>query len=182
MRCSACKAAIEYQQIYWVCSVSTCTRKRTGMVFCSVSCWESHVPMMRHRESWAVEEKAPTKEAWERELAEEAAAAPPAATAAATPTMSARSGDDEGRRRVVATSSAPASADLTSVSRDTEADVLVVVSKLKKYIKERSGMNTSDTAIAVLSSLMRQLSDEAIRAAAQDGRKTVMDRDFRRRL
>jgi histone H3/H4 len=55
---------------------------------------------------------------------------------------------------------------------------LVVVSKLKKYIKDRSGMNTSDGAMAVLSAHLRALSNEAIRTAARDGRKTVLDRDF----
>ena len=58
-------------------------------------------------------------------------------------------------------------------------EVLIVVSKLKAYIRARSGMNTSDTVVDVLSDHLRSLSNEAIRNAARDGRKTVMDRDFR---
>jgi histone H3/H4 len=57
---------------------------------------------------------------------------------------------------------------------------LIVVSKLKKYIKDRSGMNTSDSIAPVLSDHVRALCDAAIRVAGADGRKTVMDRDFPR--
>jgi len=57
-------------------------------------------------------------------------------------------------------------------------EVLVVVSKLKSYIKTRSGMNTSDGVIPVLSDEIRRLCDRAIENATRDGRKTVMDRDF----
>ena len=57
-------------------------------------------------------------------------------------------------------------------------EVLVVVSKLKGYIKARSGMSTSDGVVEVLSNHLRQLCDRAISNAASTGRKTVMDRDF----
>ena len=57
-------------------------------------------------------------------------------------------------------------------------EVLVVVSKLKAYVKARSGMNTSDAVADVLSDRLRRLCDEAIRRAERDGRKTVMERDF----
>jgi histone H3/H4 len=62
---------------------------------------------------------------------------------------------------------------------DVPHDILVVASKLKKYVKARSGMSTSDKVMAVLSDRIRGLCDEAIRNAASDGRKTLMDRDFR---
>ncbi len=58
-RCSACKNDIELGAIHWVCSVSTCNRARTALVFCSVDCWEIHLPTERHREAWAIEERAP---------------------------------------------------------------------------------------------------------------------------
>ena len=61
---------------------------------------------------------------------------------------------------------------------EDDDDVLVVVSKLKKYVRLRSEMNTSDTVVAPLSNHLRMLCNEAIRNAARDGRKTVMDRDF----
>ena len=60
----------------------------------------------------------------------------------------------------------------------TEKEVLVVVSKLKNYIRDASGMNTSGNVAAVLSDLVRSLCDKAIANAKNDGRKTVMDRDF----
>jgi hypothetical protein len=58
-RCSACKKPIGFASTYWTCSVSTCNRKRTGLVFCTVSCWEVHLPVARHRNAWAVEQTAP---------------------------------------------------------------------------------------------------------------------------
>ena len=58
-RCSACKGDIELGGTYFTCSVSTCNRKRTALSFCSVSCWEIHLPTERHREAWAIEQTAP---------------------------------------------------------------------------------------------------------------------------
>lgn len=65
-RCSSCKKNIAFRATYWICNVSTCNRKRTGLSFCSVSCWDAHVPMMNHRESWAEERRAPSPEEWAR--------------------------------------------------------------------------------------------------------------------
>jgi histone H3/H4 len=59
-------------------------------------------------------------------------------------------------------------------------DILIVVSKLKKYIKDRSGMNCSDAVAEVLSDHVRALCDDSIRAAGRDERKTVLDRDVPR--
>ena len=57
-------------------------------------------------------------------------------------------------------------------------EVLVVVSKLKNYIKSQSGMNTAGNVAPRLSQAIKSLCDEAIERAKSDGRKTVMDRDF----
>lgn len=70
-KCNICKKAIGYRTLYWVCNVSTCTRKRTGLFFCSVTCWDAHLPMMNHRESWAVEKRSPSKDEWVAHLIEE---------------------------------------------------------------------------------------------------------------
>ncbi len=59
-----------------------------------------------------------------------------------------------------------------------DKDVLVVVSKLKAYIKSKADMNTSGNVTDKLSGIIRGLCDQAIEKARQDGRKTVMDRDF----
>ena len=57
-------------------------------------------------------------------------------------------------------------------------ETLIVVSKLKNYIKLQSEMNTSGNVTDKLSSIVRRLCDRAIANAKRDGRKTVMDRDF----
>jgi hypothetical protein len=66
-RCSTCKNEIGFTTQYWECNVSTCNRPRTGLAFCSVACWDAHVPMLRHRESWAEEARSPTEGEWARE-------------------------------------------------------------------------------------------------------------------
>ena len=60
----------------------------------------------------------------------------------------------------------------------SQAEVLVVVSKLKNYIRARSQMNTSAAVAEKLSEIVRTLCDQAIERAKSDNRKTVMDRDF----
>ena len=55
-----------------------------------------------------------------------------------------------------------------------------MVSKLKLYVRAISGMNTSDDVAEVLSERLRLLCDDAVERARDDGRKTVMARDFRR--
>ena len=57
-------------------------------------------------------------------------------------------------------------------------EVLVIISKLKKYIRESGGMNTAGNVAEALSGKIRTLCDGAIENAKGDGRKTVMDRDF----
>ena len=57
------------------------------------------------------------------------------------------------------------------------ADVLVVTSKVKKYIKAKSGYNTSGSTIDAISGVVEKICNQAIENAQKDGRKTVMDRD-----
>jgi hypothetical protein len=159
-RCSSCKAAIGFGAAYWVCNVSTCNRPRTGLFFCSVSCWDAHLSVVNHRESWALEKRAPSREQWQREQAAEAATAP----AGASPEAPAP-------RRILPP---PAPARTDAIPRD----VLIVVSKLKAYVRARSGFNTSDGAVAPLSDAVRELCDRAIENARAEGRKTVLERDF----
>lgn len=61
---------------------------------------------------------------------------------------------------------------------DTMADVLVVTSKVKKFIKEKGEMNTSAETIDMLSKAVEALCAKGIEAAKADGRKTVMARDI----
>ncbi len=182
LKCSACRNEIGFQTVHWVCSVSTCNRARTRLVFCTVACWDSHVAMLRHRDAWAVEARAPTKDAWAKELAQqEPEPARPAAKIATPAPAPVRRVVGEAPpaaapvRPPAAPAPAPASTGVTFA--DAEKEILIVVSKLKKYIKERSGMNCSDSVAEMLSDAVRSICDDAIRAAARDERKTVLDRD-----
>lgn len=67
----------------------------------------------------------------------------------------------------------------TPTTDATDKDVLIVVSKLKNYIRAQSGMSTSASVANVLSDYIRRTCNDAIENAKADGRKTVMDRDFR---
>lgn len=57
-------------------------------------------------------------------------------------------------------------------------ETLVVVSKVKGYIKEKAEMNTSATFIDALSDVVMKACDEAIEKALAAKRKTVLDRDL----
>ncbi len=57
--------------------------------------------------------------------------------------------------------------------------ILVVASKVKAFVKEKSGgMSTSAAVMEVLTRIIENECVKAIEKAKQDGRKTVMDRDF----
>jgi len=152
-RCSACKKPIALGSKYWTCNVSTCNRKRTALAFCSVSCWEVHLPGANHREAWAVEQTAPLS------LDE--------------PTSPAKREQlERGRRRTVRTEPSGRG------EPDTSGEVLIVASRLKEYIRARSGFNTSDRVLSPLSDIVRRFCDEAIKNASREGRTTVLDRDI----
>lgn len=154
-KCSSCKKPINYGSKYFVCSVSTCNNERTGYVFCSVPCFETHLPGARHRDAGAVEKVAPKDAA----AAEESHQRAPARIIVKSPTASAPS--------------APAGS-LAAAPQE----VLIIASRLKDYIQARSEYNTSASVMDVLSDHVRVLCDRAIENARADGRKTVMDRDF----
>ena len=142
-KCSACKKNLLLGSVYYECSVSTCTSERTGYVFCSVACWETHVPGANHRsQAGAVEKFAPkTLES----------------------------------RRIIPTT---ASSQGKTASSTMSHEVLVVVSKMKQYIRETSEFNTSEDVNQVISNMIRIACDRAIDKAKAQGRKTVMGKDF----
>ena len=165
-RCSSCKKEIGFKEKYYVCSVSTCNQQRTGLVFCSVSCWDAHLPFARHRSASAVEKRSPGVAEWERQKSEEIHVnVKPSSPSSPLPAHMPRE------------SKPLPTINLQEVTQPH--DILVVVSKLKKYVRERSGMNTSDSVMKVLSDHLRTLCDEGIRNSAKAGRKTLMDRDFK---
>lgn len=55
---------------------------------------------------------------------------------------------------------------------------LVVISKVKKFIKEQSGMSTSASFIEKLNDEITQATKTAIDSAKTNSRKTVMGRDY----
>ena len=160
-RCSVCKKEIAFGGSYYVCSVSTCNRKRTGLTFCSVDCWDAHLPTVRHRsDAGAIEETAPSRA---EALAAEAAAARPAPPAA-EPRRSVPAGQEMGGAR--------------AGEGTMPTDVLVVASKVKQYIRDRSGMNTSASTMEALTRCVIALCEKGIENAREAERKTVMDRDI----
>ncbi|MDQ3368182.1 MAG: hypothetical protein M3680_22385, partial [Myxococcota bacterium] len=82
-KCTECKTEIAFGATYQQCSVSTCNRSRFPLVFCSITCWDSHLSTVRHRDAGAIEVRAPSKEAWQREQATDTEA--PRAAPAPTP-------------------------------------------------------------------------------------------------
>lgn len=166
--CSSCKRELIFGGRYYTCSVSTCNRAKDPMNFCSLACFEAHVPVIRHREAWAEEQKAPTREQWLASEQEERVKEEARAAQAAAPRP---------ERRIVGQDRPPAGP-IELSDEGLPRDILIVVSKLKAYIRARSGMNTSDGAMDVLSDIVREIADKAIQKAAADGRKTVLDRDF----
>lgn len=142
--CSVCKTPIPLGAIYQKCSVSTCRKS----AYCSVKCWDVHVPTMGHKTAWAEEERAP------------------------------KNLDNEPRRRIVKSPSSTSSSNSSS-SKDLPNDVLIVVSKMKSYVKAKADMNTSGDVADVLSDIVRRHLDDALMHARQDGRKTLMGRDLK---
>lgn len=151
-KCSSCKKDIGFKTKYYECSVSTCTGIRTGYVFCSVNCWEVHLPGAKHRDAGAIEKLSPST-AFQQQ--------------------------NEAPKRIIISgnpaASTPASIKKSSISNE----VLVVVSKMKQYIRDVSEFNTSEDVNQIISDLIRIQCDKAILNAKADGRKTVMARDFK---
>lgn len=147
-KCGSCKKEIGFNAIYQACSVSSCNKH----AFCSVDCWNQHNPVMNHKNAWAEERRSPRKEDFKGEA-------------------------PEGVRRVVAAPKTGA-VELAKGSSPMDEEILIVVSKLKQYIKDKYDMNTSGPVMEILSDRVRVLADQAAARARSDGRKTVMDRDF----
>lgn len=111
------------------------------------------MPGAKHRDAAAIEKKSPTQVEYEKSLE------------ASVP----------GQRRIIASSSV---SPVTSIKKD-ENEILVVVSKVRAYIKSQADMNVSDEIMDILSHRIRYFCDQAIKNAQADGRKTVQDRDLK---
>lgn len=162
-KCSTCKKEIALGAKYYVCSVSTCRHKRKGFRFCSVPCWDAHLGFMNHREAYAEEAVAPrVKEELKEELEKETKIM----TEAAEPITPLN--DDQ----------VSCGSKYDQQAADITSEVLVVVSKVKKFIKEQSGMNTSQCCVDALTKKVVAECLKGAESARQAGRKTVMGRDI----
>ncbi len=151
--CGSCKKPIEYGSKHYICSVSTCNTARFSPVFCSFNCWDAHVPVMNHRSAWAEDRTAPD---------------PPQENMS----LPSGGGDSEELRARLMRQMA------LQAQGPESKDVLVVASKLKRYIKDRAGMNCSADVLDALSDYVRYQCNDAIDRARNDGRKTVKGKDF----
>lgn len=169
-KCSSCKKPIGFNQKYYECSVSTCTGARTGYVFCTLSCWEVHLPGANHRNAGAIERKSPTLQQYQTQQAAQNPSATTSGSVTGTP-----------QRRIIVSSppNTNAQAGATNNKSSMSNEVLVVVSKMKQYIRDLSDMNTSEDVSHILSEMIRKECEKAIDHARADGRKTVMARDFK---
>ncbi len=116
-------------------------------------CFEVHLPGARHRDAGGIRKQAPMT----------AEIAAPAV---------------EGVRRKIIPGNASSS--IQTSSANGPRDILIVASKLKDYISAKADMNTSAAVMEVLSDIVRRECDDAIDRARSDGRKTVLDRDFKK--
>lgn len=66
----------------------------------------------------------------------------------------------------------------SSATDSSDTDTLVVVSKVKKLIKAKAGLNTGQCAIDALTKRMAEEITRGIENARNAGRKTVMGRDI----
>jgi histone H3/H4 len=161
-KCSSCKKPIALNARYYACSVSTCNGQRTGYVFCSVPCFERHVPGARHKDAAAIEMTAGARPD----------SAPAEDSASTSETNRAP------QRTIIRSAGSGSQTASSSVSTSGTREVLVIASRLKEFIHARSEYNTSASVMDVLSDHLRNLCDRGIENARADGRRTVMDRDF----
>jgi histone H3/H4 len=165
-------------------------------------CFDAHIPVVRHREASAEPKRSPNRAQFLAEREQQAeAAAQRIAQAQSSASAKVRERDHENERLTgVATNNRspgdntrapsvqrPAATDTgwktaankeLPMSEEVPKEVLVVISKVKAYIRAKSGMNTSDAVTEALSELVRTTCDQAIERAKNEGRKTVMARDI----
>lgn len=161
-KCNICKKQIPYGSTYYLCSVSTCKRKRTGFSFCSERCWDAHLGFVSHRTSYCEEATAPTRE------------------------ESRHSSDDDAsveeverpKRRIIVDDTKAPVASAPRMTQKHSVDTLVVVSKVKQFVKSVAGFNTSQCAIDALTQKVVGECLQGIERAKESERKTLMGRDI----
>jgi hypothetical protein len=86
-------------------------------------------------------------------------------------------GETRQKRRIIVSNKS--SGQHSSSKNDVPREILVVASKLKQYVKAKHDLNTSANVMERLSDIMRVIVDETVENSRIEGRKTLMDRDFK---
>lgn len=128
-----------------------------------MKCFDAHVPVLNHRDAGAFERKSPSQVEFQQslEIQSQETKSPKVSTTPPSPGHS----------------TVPSSMNNARENMNSD-EILVVVSKVKDYIRKKSGMNTSASVMEVLSNYVRASTDQAITQAEKNFRKTVLDRDF----
>ncbi len=151
-KCIVCKSEISYSSKYYKCSISSCDKKRSPAQFCSVECWDVHRSIMSHKSAWAEDFMSPSE-------------------------LESKEQDNvKGSVRIVR--AAKSGTGVVEQNNSTNNEILIVVSKLKQFVKDYSELNTSADVSSVLSDIVREKCVDAIYKAKKDGRKTLMGKDF----
>ncbi len=149
--CSRCKKPIPFKTRYYICSVSSCNVRNTNYVFCSMPCFDQHLPIERHKSAGAIDQKSP-------------------------PSPSDQAGSQA--RRIIPTAKAQLSKP-SNKQISQGGEILVIASRFKDFISTQSEFNTSAAVMDRLSDHLRHIAMQAIDNARSDGRKTVMEQDVR---
>ena len=163
-KCSTCKKGIPVCSLYYRCSVSTCRSKSTGFAFCTVSCWDAHIGFYNHRNAYAEEETAPATP--------ESVIDQPAVVTRAPIVNKEDVVTEENESKKTIVFRAPTAAD------QVEVETLIVVSKVKALVRQRSEFNTSQCFVDALTRKVVEQTLKGIERAKVAGRKTVMGRDL----
>jgi len=121
--CSRCKKPIPYQSRYYICSVSSCNVRNTNYVFCSMPCFDQHLPIERHKSAGAIDQKSPP-----------------------TP------GDNSSQtRRIIPTAAKTQLSKPSNKQLAQGGEALIIASRFKDFINQQSEFNTSAAVIDRLS-------------------------------
>ena len=106
-KCGNCKKEILFGMAYQKCSISSCRK----FAYCSVDCWSIHDSVMGHKSAYAEEAKSTVQRSSRRSI--------------------------NSRRKKIIINAKKGQNLLLRVSPNFDRDILIVASKLKKYVKDR---------------------------------------------
>lgn len=206
--CSVCAGKLEFGCTYYVCSVTSCNKKRAQWKFCSVECWEEHHLKFGHRSSaGAVEEFGPTFEEWEERYPEgerpnlpdpiivtrkpsshgeavESSGEIPAISRVSSRPSTVPTGEESGPRspKVVGWSKVrPRLENPIPAYRGQNAmaaAILLDAQKVATFVEQQHGLEISRTAVDALLGELRLIVEIAAQGAHAAGRGVITAGDF----